>query len=124
MSIKLIKEKEEIFPINIKLKSVIVKRDYSLNGTLEIFFSDYNISVIYGENGCGKTTILRLINAFLSQNDSVFSQEKVKEMSIRFLSDGMEKEVVTGIVQRVMGKNVSVNLGKAEAALMAGEQIR
>lgn len=38
MSIKLIKEKEEIFPINIKLKSVIVKRDYSLNGTLEIFF--------------------------------------------------------------------------------------
>lgn len=37
MSIKLIKEKEEIFPINIKLKSVIVKRDYSLNGTLEVF---------------------------------------------------------------------------------------
>ena len=94
MSIKLIKEKEEIFPINIKLKSVIVKRDYSLNGTLEVFFSDYNISVIYGENGCGKTTILRLINAFLSQNDSVFSQEKVKEMSIRFLYDGIEKEVL------------------------------
>ena len=47
MSIKLIKEKEEIFTINIKLKSVIVKRDYSLNGTLEVFFSDYNISVIY-----------------------------------------------------------------------------
>ena len=100
MSIKLIKEKEEIFPINIKLKSVIVKRDYSLNGTLEVFFSDYNISVIYGENGCGKTTILRLINAFLSQNDSVFSQEKVKEMSIRFLSDGMEKEVVVSKKER------------------------
>ena len=100
MRIKLIKEKEEIFPINIKLKSVIVKRDYSLNGTLEVFFSDYNISVIYGENGCGKTTILRLINAFLSQNDSVFSQEKVKEMSIRFLSDGMEKEVVVSKKER------------------------
>lgn len=75
MSIKLIKEKEEIFPINIKLKSVIVKRDYSLNGTLEVFFSDYNISVIYGENGCGKTTILRLINAFLSQYHLQISSE-------------------------------------------------
>ncbi len=29
----------------------------------------------------------------------------------------MEKEVVTGIVQRVMGKNVSINLGKADAVL-------
>ena len=80
--------------LDIKLKSVEVKRDYSLNSVLKICLSDYNISVIYGENGCGKTTILRLINAFLSQNDSVFSQEKVLWMSMTYLIDGIEQESV------------------------------
>ena len=37
---------------------------------------------------------------------------------------GKEKEVVTGIVQRVMGKNVSINLGKVDAILTEGEQIK
>ena len=32
-----------------------------------------------------------------------------------------EKEVVTGIVQRIIGKNVSLNLGKADAILAEGE---
>ncbi len=36
----------------------------------------------------------------------------------------MEKEVVTGIVQRVMGKNVSVNLGKADGVLSENEQVK
>lgn len=80
--------------LGIKLKSVEVKRDYSLNNMLKVCFSDYNISVIYGENGCGKTTLLRLINAFFSQNDSVFSQEKVISMLMVYSLDGIEKEVL------------------------------
>ena len=80
--------------MDIKLKSVEVKRDYSLNNTLKVYFSDYNISVIYGENGCGKTTILRLINAFLAQNDSVLSQEKVLLMSMTYQFEGVETKVL------------------------------
>ena len=80
--------------MDIKLKSVEVKRDYSLNNTLKVYFSDYNISVIYGENGCGKTTILRLINAFLAQNDSVLSQEKVLLMSMTHQFEGVETKVL------------------------------
>ena len=57
-------EEEKI--MDIKLKSVEVKREYSMNNILKVEFSSYKVSVIYGENGCGKTTILRLINAFLS----------------------------------------------------------
>ena len=37
---------------------------------------------------------------------------------------GDEKEVVTGIVQRVVGRNVSVNLGKADAILSENEQVK
>ena len=46
--------------------------------------------------------------------------QKIREEERKVLYDqyyGMEKEVVTGIVQRVMGKNVSVNLGKADGIL-------
>ncbi len=34
------------------------------------------------------------------------------------------KDVVTGIVQRFMGKNISIDLGKAEAILSENEQVR
>ena len=62
-----------------------------------------------------------------TQNAKNVILQKIREEERKVLYDqyyGMEKEVVTGIVQRVMGKNVSVNLGKAEATLMAGEQIK
>lgn len=35
-----------------------------------------------------------------------------------------EKDVVTGIVQRYVGKNISVNLGKADAILNESEQVK
>ncbi|MCH5272187.1 MAG: transcription termination/antitermination protein NusA [Lachnospiraceae bacterium] len=35
-----------------------------------------------------------------------------------------EKEVVTGVVQRYHGNNININLGKCEAILLEGEQIR
>ena len=36
----------------------------------------------------------------------------------------MAKEVVTGVVQRYVGRNVSINLGKADALLTESEQIK
>ena len=35
-----------------------------------------------------------------------------------------EKDVVTGIVQRYIGKNVSINLGKVDAILTENEQVK
>ena len=35
-----------------------------------------------------------------------------------------EKDIVTGIVQRINGKNISINLGKADAVLMESEQVK
>ena len=35
-----------------------------------------------------------------------------------------EKDIVTGIVQRYVGKNVSINLGKADAMLTENEQVK
>lgn len=35
-----------------------------------------------------------------------------------------EKDVVTGVVQRYVGRNISINLGKADATLTENEQVR
>ena len=35
-----------------------------------------------------------------------------------------EKDVVTGVVQRYLGKNISINLGKADAMLSESEQVK
>ena len=35
-----------------------------------------------------------------------------------------EKDIVTGIVQRYVGRNVSVNLGKVDAILMENEMVK
>ena len=53
--------------------------------------------------------------------------QKIREEERKVLFDqyhGNEKEVVTGIVQRVVGHNVSVNLGKADAILAENEQVK
>ena len=62
-----------------------------------------------------------------TQNAKNVILQKIREEERKVLYDqyyGMEKEVVTGIVQRVMGKNVSVNLGKADGILSENEQVK
>lgn len=45
---------------------------------VSVDFSDAPISVIYGDNGSGKTTFLKIISAFLSQDDSALAQLGVR----------------------------------------------
>ena len=49
-------------------------------------------------------------------------EEERKAMYSEYYS--MEKDVVTGIVQRYVGKNISINLGKADAILTENEQVK
>ena len=57
-----------------------------------------------------------MISVFTLSVKKAIKKYKRKQKSV--------KEVVTGIVQRVMGKNVSINLGKADAILAENEQVR
>ena len=62
-----------------------------------------------------------------TQNAKNVILQKIREEERKVLYDqyhGNEKEVVTGIVQRVVGHNVSVNLGKADAILAENEQVK
>ncbi|MER2026667.1 MAG: NusA N-terminal domain-containing protein, partial [Lachnospiraceae bacterium] len=53
--------------------------------------------------------------------------QKIREEERKVLYNeyyGIEKEVVTGIVQRINGKNISINLGKVDATLNENEQVK
>lgn len=53
--------------------------------------------------------------------------QKIREEERKVLYNqyyGKEKDIVTGIVQRYVGGNVSINLGKVDAVLTESEQIR
>lgn len=62
-----------------------------------------------------------------TQNAKNVILQKIREEERKVIYDqfyGKEKDVVTGIVQRINGKNISINLGKADAILMENEQVK
>ena len=62
-----------------------------------------------------------------TQNAKNVILQKIREEERKVIFDeynSKEKDVVTGVVQRYVGKNVSINLGKADALLTESEQIK
>jgi predicted ATPase len=55
---------------------------------INLEFSPEPITVIYGENGCGKTTLLNVLHAILSRNSSVLSNEKIQEVVLEYSVKG------------------------------------
>lgn len=67
------------------------------NRIIEVEFSKEPISVIYGDNGCGKTTLLKLIYAVLSRNETILIEEKVQEIILEYSvygEDGLESNKI------------------------------
>ena len=62
-----------------------------------------------------------------TQNAKNVILQKIREEERKVVYDQYfekEKDIVTGIVQRYVGKNVSINLGKADAVLSENEQVK
>mgnify|MGYP002566468757 CR=1 FL=1 len=62
-----------------------------------------------------------------TQNAKNLILQKIREEERKVVFDQYfekEKDIVTGIVQRYVGKNISINLGRADAMLTENEQIK
>ena len=62
-----------------------------------------------------------------TQNAKNVILQKIREEERKCLYDdwhGQEKDIVTGVVQRYLGKNISMNLGKVDAILNEAEQVK
>lgn len=65
-------------------------KDYQTNINISL---KGNTSILYGANGSGKTTVLRLINALLSQKDEVLRKENVENVELTFSENGIDTTI-------------------------------
>ena len=90
-----------------------------------------NAQMINGKYTLGDIVQVEVISKefgrIATQNAKNVILQKIREEERKVIYDeyfSMEKEVVTGVVQRYVGRNVSINLGKADALLTESEQIK
>ena len=80
---------------------------------------------------CGDTVQIPLdskkFGRIATQNGKNVILQKIREEERKSLYNdyySMEKDVTTGIVQRYLGKNISINLGRVDAILNESEQVK
>ena len=82
-------------------------------------------------NSCGDVVQIPLdskkFGRIATQNAKNVILQKIREEERKALYNDyfmMEKDVTTGIVQRYIGRNISINLGKVDAILNESEQVK
>ena len=72
------------------LKKIIIEGFKSKDCTIEYTFKDSNFTIVFGENGCGKTTLLQIIHAVFACDESVLVDNQVKKIILIVNCDGVE----------------------------------
>lgn len=65
-----------------RLNEITITGFKSRFATMNIRFTEQNVSVIYGDNGCGKTTLLNLIHAIFTQNDEELAKNSIESIKL------------------------------------------
>lgn len=77
----------------IKLNKLTFEGFRTSSHTASVEFSNDLVTVVYGDNGSGKTTYLRAINAFLSQDSTYLESISVQKIICHYLYDEIEEIV-------------------------------
>lgn len=77
----------------LKIKKAKINGFHSSKKKIEFEFASDNITIMFGDNGCGKTTLLQILNAVFAKDDEVLLNHKVNTIDIVFEQDDMEKDV-------------------------------
>lgn len=67
--------------------------------SVDVSFSNNPVSIIYGDNGCGKTTFLKLLFAALSQQTSALLEESVQELTIEYSDANETKRITVALIK-------------------------
>ncbi|EGR3003019.1 hypothetical protein DMW06_22235 [Vibrio parahaemolyticus] len=54
------------------------------HAVVEVELSDENVSIIFGDNGCGKTTFLKVLHGLLSQEEGILIENHVQQADIYY----------------------------------------
>lgn len=90
----------------IRLDRIKIKGFKDQDTKKQLVFSSEPISVIYGQNGSGKTTMLKILYAILSKNDKMLLHENVMEIVIDYQKDEEHKSL-----QIIRDENNNINWG-------------
>lgn len=76
----------------LRLDRIHIQGFKTQHNNVELCLSDEKATVIFGDNGCGKTTFLKIIHAVLSKDESTLLSEDVNKVEIdyRFKNQDME----------------------------------
>lgn len=64
------------------IRSIKIEGFKDKNRVIDLKFSDTPITILYGDNGCGKTTMLRVLSALFSQDEEVLKAENIQKVEI------------------------------------------
>lgn len=81
--------------VDVRLERIKFIGFQSPNRSAEVYFSKDSASVIYGDNGCGKTTFLKLIHALLNKDSLAFRKEGVVSAEVDFRVAGGTLQMVS-----------------------------
>lgn len=74
--------------MSIKLKEITFEGFKSPDRTATLKFSDNNISIVYGDNGSGKTSLLKGLYSFLNQDEDYLKALKTKKITCKYVLIG------------------------------------
>jgi len=78
----------------IRLSKIRIEGFKNSKNTVEVQLADNQVTVIFGDNGCGKTTFLKIIHAVLSQDESTLISEDVNKIVINYLYQDQDSESI------------------------------
>ena len=68
----------------LKLKSIHIEGFKDPKRTIDLTFAEGNVSVIYGQNGSGKTTFLNLLAAIFEIDGNFFKNENIEKIILNY----------------------------------------
>lgn len=77
----------------VRLKSIEIFGFKSSNRVAKAVFSDANVSVVYGPNGCGKTSFLKILHGVMAQDDAALIQNAVEKVTLVMSTYGVESSL-------------------------------
>lgn len=61
---------------------------------IDFTFSPLPVTVIYGDNGCGKTTFLKVLHAILTRNERILEAENVRRIKLHYTVNDEQHDLV------------------------------
>lgn len=101
------------------IRSIKIEGFKSKDRVIDLKFSDTPITILYGDNGCGKTTLLRVLSALFSQDEEVLKAENIQKVTIELENDD---EIKIYEIRRKTVTKVNMNSRGMESAIIEQEK--